>query len=221
MTSAKNNNELVLEITSDFVCPWCYIGDTRLEEALKKAAPKLKVTRQWRPYELNRNMPEDGMDRKEYLSKKFGGADKLKEIDERLKSLGAEDGLDFRPDLIKKSPNTLKAHRLMWLAAKEDKADELAMLIFKAYFTEGKDIGDAAVLTTLAGKAGLDEKKIKAFLASDEGTAEIRKMEDEGTDRGIQGVPFTVIDGEELHGALPVDDIVDTLNTVLKVRQAA
>ena len=221
MTSAKNDKELVLEITSDFVCPWCYIGDTRLEAAIEKVAPKLKVIRKWRPYELNRNMPVDGMDRKEYLSKKFGGADKLKEIDERLKSLGAEDGLDFRPDLIKKSPNTLKAHRLMWLAAKEDKADELAMLIFKAYFTEGKDIGDAAVLTALAGKAGIDEKKAKAFLASNEGTAEIRKMEDEGADRGIQGVPFTVIDGEELHGALPVDDIVDTLNTVLKVRQAA
>jgi predicted DsbA family dithiol-disulfide isomerase len=222
MTSAKKDNELIIEITSDFVCPWCYIGDTRLDEALKKAAPKLKVRKEWRPYELDATIPEAGVDRRQYMIKKFGSADRLQEIDERLKSLGEKDGIGMRPDLIKKRPNTRKAHRLMLLAAKENRADELAVAIFKAYFSEGKDIGDAAVLAMLAGTAGIDEKKAKDFLSGNDGVKEIEQMEAEASERGISAVPFTVIGGDEtLHGALEVGDIVDSLDTALKGRQAA
>ena len=97
MTGAENKDELIIEITSDFVCPWCYIGEVRLEKALKQIGSDVKVRRAWRPYELNPDMPGGGMDRKEYLTKKFGSAEKLKEIDERLKSLGANDGIDMAP----------------------------------------------------------------------------------------------------------------------------
>ena len=222
MTSAEISNELVIEITSDFVCPWCYIGEVRLEKALKQIDSGVKVRRAWRPYELNPDMPGGGMDRKEYLTKKFGSAERLNEIDERLKALGADDGIDMHPDLIRISPNTRMAHRVMWLAAKDGKADALARLIFKSYFTEGRNIGDADLLAELAGKVGLDVKATRLFLAGTEGLEEVKQMEQEAKDRGINAVPFTVIGGsEEMHGALEVHDIVDSLHTALKLKKAA
>lgn len=222
MAGAEKSNELIIEITSDFVCPWCYIGEVRLEKALGQIGSDVKVRRAWRPYELNPDMPGGGMDRKEYLTKKFGSAERLQEIDERLKTLGANDGIDIHPDLIRISPNTRMAHRVMWLADKEDKADALARLIFKAYFTEGRNIGDADLLAALAGKVGLDAKATRLFLTGTEGVEEVKQMELEAKDRGIEAVPFTVIGGtEEMHGALEVHDIVDSLNTALKLKKAA
>src|ERR1700722_11631956 len=114
MTQRKHNDPLFIEITSDFVCPWCFIGEARLEKAIRLAAPEVPVQRAWRPYELNPDMPQEGRDRHDYMTQKFGAA-KVKAMEARMKELGREDGIEFRQELIKRSPNTRLAHRLNWL----------------------------------------------------------------------------------------------------------
>ncbi len=214
----KSSETLLIEITSDFVCPWCFIGEARLEQAIKLVAPKIEIKRSWHPYELNPDQPKEGIDRQEYMASRFG-LEKLKAMDARMKELGKEDGLEFRQELIKRSPNTHQAHRLNWLAEKEGKS--LAHSIFKAYFSEGKDIGDNEVLTALAGEAGMDIGQVSAFLSSNEGSNEVKKLEEQGKARGIQAVPFITIDNEEIRGAETVDEMVKTLNRALKQRKVA
>jgi len=209
---------LRIEITSDFVCPWCYLGEARLEKALKLAAPDMDISLKWRPYELNPNQPREGVDRQEYMEKKFG-LDRVKKMEAHMKELGKEEGLEFKQELIKRSPNTRQAHRLNWWSEKEGKP--VARLIFKAYFSEGRDIGDDNALIALAKEAGLDEKKTRAFLSSSEGLNEITAMEEQGRARGIQGVPFITIDNEEIHGAETVDVMADVLKKAIKLRKAA
>jgi len=218
MAQPKNSDSLHIEVTSDFVCPWCYIGDARLEKAIKLVAPTVSIKRSWRPYELNPDQPKEGVDRKEYMERKFG-AEKVKVMEARMKELGKEDSLNFQQELIKRAPNTRLAHRLNWFAAQQDK--DIALAIFKAYFTDGKDIGDIEVLTALAGEAGLDTKKTHAFLASDEGVTEIDRMEKEGRARGIQGVPFITIGNEEIHGAETVEEMAAALERALQELKAA
>ena len=218
MTQPKSNVSLPIEITSDFVCPWCYIGEARLEKALKLVAPAVTITRSWRPYELNPDQPKEGVDRQEYMTRRFG-AEKMKVMEARMKELGKEDGLEFRQELIKRSPNTRQAHRLNWLAEQEGKT--VARSIFKAYFSDGKDIGDDEVLAALAGEAGMDAKKVRAFLSSDEGTKEIERLEKEGRARGIEGVPFIVIGSEEIHGAETVEEMTAALERALQELKAA
>jgi predicted DsbA family dithiol-disulfide isomerase len=210
--------QLVIETTSDFVCPWCYIGEARLEKALKLAAPAVTIKHSWRPYELNPDQPKEGVDRKEYMERRFG-AEKMKVMEARMKELGKEDGLEFHQELIKRSPNTRQAHRLNWFAAQEGK--DIARAIFKAYFSEGKDIGNDEVLVALAGEAGMDAKKTRAFLASDEGTADLERLEKEGRARGIQGVPFITIGSEEIHGAETVEEMTAALERALQGLKAA
>jgi predicted DsbA family dithiol-disulfide isomerase len=218
MAQAKNNDSLVIEITSDYVCPWCYLGEARLEKAIRLAAPKVSIKRSWRPYELNPDQPKEGVDRQEYMIRRFG-AEKVQVMQARMKELGKEEGLEFHQELIKRSPNTRQAHRLNWLAEQEGKS--LATAIFKAYFSGGKDIGNDEVLTALAAEAGMDKKKVRAFLSSDEGTDEIERMEQEGRARGIEGVPFIVIGSEEIHGAETVEDMTAALERALKSLKAA
>ena len=215
MTQSKT---LFIEVTSDFVCPWCYLGDVRLEKALKTLTPAAEIKINWKPYELNPQQPKEGVDRQEYMNKKFG-AEKVKMMEARMKELGREDGIEFRHDLIKRSPNTRLAHRLNWRAAQEGK--DIARDIFKAYFSDGKDIGDINVLTSLATTAGMDVKKTQAFLISEEGATEIERMEKEGRTRGIQGVPFITIGDEEIHGAETVEEMTAALERALQKLKAA
>jgi predicted DsbA family dithiol-disulfide isomerase len=212
------DDPLRIEVTSDFVCPWCYLGEARLEKALKLAAPKMGISLKWRPYELNPNQPKEGVDRQEYMAKKFG-LDRVQKMQAHMKELGQEEGLDFRQELIKRSPNTRQAHRLGWWAEKEGKS--VARLIFKAYFSEGRDIGDDNVLIALAKEAGLDEKKTRACLSSGEGTDDVLKLEEQARARGIQGVPFITIDNEEIHGAETVEVMTRIIEKAIKLRKAA
>ena len=218
MAQNKDSDSLLIEVTSDFVCPWCFIGEARLQQAIKLVAPDVPLKFSWKPYELNPDQPKDGVDRQEYMSRRFG-AEKIKMMDARMKELGKEDGLEFRQELIKRSPNTRQAHRLNWFAEKEGKS--LATSIFKAYFTDGKDIGDDEVLTALVGEAGMDTKKVRAFLSSNEGTQEVERLEERGRKRGIQGVPFITIGGEEIHGAELVEEMAAALKRALKGQKIA
>jgi predicted DsbA family dithiol-disulfide isomerase len=205
--------KLILEVTSDFVCPWCLIGHIRLERAIKDSGLEDKIKIHWLPYELNPLMSSRGMDRTEYLSRKFGSTERLKELDAHMKEVGLEDGIEFRHDLIKTSPNTLDAHRLTWLAQEQhrEKADALVRRIFMAYFTEGKDIGKKEELAKLADEIGIDGIEVREFLMSGKGTDEVRELERDAGMRGVRMVPNFLINGQEIRGAVPSSDIEEIL----------
>ncbi|MBY0503758.1 MAG: DsbA family oxidoreductase [Bryobacteraceae bacterium] len=206
---------LDLTVVSDVICPWCYVGKKNLERALVILGPALCCEITWRPYELNPTMPAGGMDRWEYRSKKFGSWAHSQSLDAQVAAAGAQAGIHFRHDLIVRTPNTFQAHRLIWLAGQEGVQNRVVEGLFRAYFTEGRDVGDAAVLTELAVEAGLDRRRTAVFLESDEGSDALRQQQERLRD-GVSGVPSFHLDGEFLFsGALKPELIASHL------RQAA
>ena len=157
---SEANEILTIDIVSDVVCPWCYVGEKRLEEALAEEAGPVAV--RWRPYQLDPTIPEAGLDRAEYMEKKFGNSGRVKSAHDNLTRLGAEVGLPFAFDKIKRSPNTLDAHRLIRWAASAGVQAKVVDRLFKAYFVEGRDIGDRNVLLAIAGECGLDPGSSKS-----------------------------------------------------------
>ena len=151
---SEADDVLTIDIVSDVVCPWCYVGEKRLEAALAEEPGPVVV--RWRPYQLDPTIPEGGLDRAEYMEKKFGKSGRLQSAHDNLTRLGAEVGVPFAFDKIKRSPNTLDAHRLIRWAASAGVQAEVADRLFKAYFVEGRDIGDRKVLLEIAAECGLD-----------------------------------------------------------------
>lgn len=198
---------LTVDIISDVICPWCYVGKRRLERALK-AVPGGKAVRvRWLPFQLNPDMPAGGMNRKEYRSAKFGSWQRSQELDARVAAVGATEGIVFAHDRMERTPNTLDAHRLIALAAKEGVQDAIVEALFRGYFTQGRDISDRAVLLDVVAEAGLDRSRAEAFLTGD--TNDIRREEAEARRLGVSGVPFFVINGKVvLSGARNVTDFL-------------
>ncbi len=195
---------LSIDVYSDVICPWCYLGKKRLEMALAEwdGGP---VQIRFLPYELNPSTPEEGIDHHAYLASKMGSEKALEAAHARLADLGKEVGLHYRFDLVKKIPNTFQAHRVLWFAEKEGKDRELHDAFFKAYFTDGKDLTQAGTLVELAGSVGLDKAKVEAFLKSDEGGKEVKESEEKAYDLGVTGVPFFVFNNQfAVSGAQPV-----------------
>jgi predicted DsbA family dithiol-disulfide isomerase len=196
---------LELQIVSDAICPWCYIAKQHLNVALAQLASEgihLKV--HWMPFELNADMPKTGLDRKEYRSRKFGSWEKSQSLDAGVTAAGKAAGVEFRHDLMQRTPNTFDSHRLVWLAGQEGVQDAVVESLFRAYFSEGKDIGDASILAAAAAGAGMDRERVKAFLAGTEGAEEVRLEIDLGRRFGTQGVPTFVLNGQPLFsGAQP------------------
>ena len=184
-----------LLVVVDTVCPWCWLGKRRLDAALSAlAAEGLHLSRQWHPFQLNPDMPPGGMPRAEYRARKFGSVERGRELDARLAAEGAKDGLAFEFERIERSPNSLASHRLLRLAAREGGpalADAVAEVIFAAYFSEGRDIGDAAVLAAIGDAAGLPPGRAAAMLAGDELAGEV--AEDAARAAGIGGVPAIIL----------------------------
>ncbi|MER3493123.1 MAG: disulfide bond formation protein DsbA [Mastigocladus sp. ERB_26_2] len=203
---------LTVEIISDFICPWCLVAETRLNRAIAQLDSSVKVQRIWYPFELNPDMPKAGMDRKTYRSKKFGSWEYSQMLDAKTIEATQADGIEFRYDLIRVTPNTFDAHRLTWLAAKNGKATEMAERILKAYFSEGQNIGDIETLANLAADIGIDAK---AFLWSDAGIEEVRELERQAKARGIHSVPSIRIGQETLIGAQPIDVLLTALQNAL------
>ena len=201
-----------VEIYSDMVCPWCFIGKRRLEQALETAGYANHVQVTWRPFQLNPTMPKSGMDRYTYLEAKFGGAEGRRAIEERLAKAGEADGIVFAFDRIARTPNTFEAHRLMWFAQQHKKQDDLAEVLFRAYFSEGRDIGNGQTLVDIAAEIWLDRDKTRQFLASDQGVEEVRAEEAAGHRLGIRAVPYFVLNGTyAISGAQPPDIFVSVL----------
>lgn len=203
---------LSIEIYSDIVCPWCFIGKRRLEQALETAGYTQQTDIAWRPFQLNPTMPKSGMDRRAYLDAKFGGAEARRAMEERVAKAGEMDGIVFAFDRIERTPNTFEAHHLIWFAQQQGKQGDLTEALFLAYFTEGRDIGDKQELVEVAAETGLDRDEVQQFLASDQGVEEVRAEEAAGHRMGIRGVPYFVLNGRyAISGAQPPDRFVSAL----------
>ncbi len=181
---------VVIDIVSDVVCPWCYIGKRRLETALAERAD-VDVTARWHPFQLDPTIPPGGLDRRDYMVKKFG-AGRIDEIHARLAEAGRAEGLDFAFDRIKRSVNTLDAHRVLRWAAMAGVQDAAAEALFRAYFMEGRDIADAEVLAEIAGSVGLDQAETAAALATDRDKHEVQAEIATAVRIGVSGVPFFI-----------------------------
>jgi predicted DsbA family dithiol-disulfide isomerase len=190
---SEANDVLTIDIVSDVVCPWCYVGEKRLESALAEEAGPVVV--RWRPYQLDPTIPEAGLDRAEYMEKKFGKSGRLKSVHDNLTRLGAELGLPFAFDKIKRSPNTLDAHRLIRWAATAGAQTEVVDRLFKAFFVEGRDIGDRKVLVEIAGECGLEASKVEKALADGADSGLVRQEIEEAQAMGVSGVPFFIFGG--------------------------
>jgi len=178
-----------IDIVSDAVCPWCFIGKRRLEAALAQAPEEFSLFVGWRPFQLNPDMPAEGADRKAYLAAKFGGADRADRMYQSVSEVGATVGIDFRFDAIQRTPNTIDAHRLIGLSGRAGVQDAVVEGLFRAYFLEGRDIGDHGVLTAIGTAAGLEAKVLAAYLAGTEDVERVRSEDATARRMGIQGVP--------------------------------
>jgi predicted DsbA family dithiol-disulfide isomerase len=195
---------VTIDIVSDVVCPWCYVGKRRLERALGsmelESAPKII----WRPFQLNPGMPREGMDRKTQRVAKFGSWEAALDRDAMVAQAGAADGIPFAFDKILRTPNTFDSHRLLWFADRSGLQDELAEALFAAFFVEGMDIGQTEVLVEVACATGLDRKTVTDFLEGNGGVAEVEEEEAHFKNLGINAVPFFIINGRHaLSGAQP------------------
>jgi predicted DsbA family dithiol-disulfide isomerase len=200
----------VIQVVSDVVCPWCFIGKRRLEKALDLMGRK-DVAVEWRPFQLNPNAPKEGWNRREYRAAKFGGIEVADRLQDRVVAAGASEGLQFRFDLVAKTPNTFDAHRLIWLAGREGVQDGVVEGLFRAYFLEGRDVGDRGVLREIGLNGGLE-----TLLDTDLGIAEVSREEERARVRGVSGVPTFFFDGAAVtSGAHPAELLAAMLAPVV------
>src|SRR5882724_3973656 len=157
---------LAIEVISDAICPWCWVAKRRLDRAIAAIAPDVSASVTWRPFELNPEMPKAGVDRRAYRSAKFGSWQRSQALDAQVAAAGRSDGLVFDHDKMERTPNTVDAHRLIWLAGQHGKQGDVVDGLFAAYFNEGHDIGDPTVLADIGASTGLDRVRILAVLAS-------------------------------------------------------
>jgi predicted DsbA family dithiol-disulfide isomerase len=200
-----------ITVTSDFICPWCYIGEKRLARALERLPPGIDVQLEWLPFELNPDMPAEGMDRRAYLSRKFGSWQRVEAIQAQMVSAGRGDGASFDYAAVQWTPNTFLAHRLSWFAQREGKQRAFVEAALEAYFAHGRDTGSSNVLADIASDVGLDREAAASFLNSDAGAQSVRTLERTALERGIQGVPYFDIGGIAMAGAQPAEMILQTI----------
>jgi predicted DsbA family dithiol-disulfide isomerase len=205
---------LKIDIVSDVVCPWCYIGKRRIENALT-LVPDVPVDVHWRPFFLNSWVPREGIGREEYLTAKFGSVEAYKGIAGRVVAAAGEEGLSYRPDLVKRQPNTIDCHRLIHWAEAQGKASEMEQRLMELYFRDGGDLTDVNVLVQAAADVGLDAEDVRRRLATDEDVALISGQAQEASDKGISGVPtFVFAQKHAVSGAQPADQLARAIRQV-------
>jgi predicted DsbA family dithiol-disulfide isomerase len=182
---------LTIDVVSDVVCPWCYLGKRRLALALAEA-DGARIAVRWRPYQLDPSIPAGGLDRRAYLRNKFRDDKRLDEVHARLTALGAEVGLAYRFEAIARAPNTLDAHRLIRWAAAADAQDKVVERLFQLYFEEGGDIGDRALLVEVARQCGMDGEAVEKGLADGDDVEAVRAEIAQAQSMGVTGVPFFI-----------------------------
>jgi len=207
---------LHIEVISDVICPWCFVGKRRLEKAIAALDGPHEVRVRWLPFQLNPAMPKEGISRKEYRTRKFGSWERSLELDAQIVAVGETEGIHFAPDRIERTPNTVDAHRLIWLADQHGVQDAVVEALFRAYFTEGRDISNRQALIDVVAEAGLDRHRAEALLKNDDGLETF--MEAEGLSRRhrVDGVPFFIINGKiTLAGAQQPDAFLAAFSQAL------
>jgi predicted DsbA family dithiol-disulfide isomerase len=184
-----------IDVVSDVVCPWCFIGKRRLEKALA-LTPGIPVDVHWRPYFLNEWVPREGMSREDYLTTKFGSPARYKDIAQRVGAAAAEEGLVYAADKMTRQPNTLDCHRLIRWADAQGKAAAMKQKLMDLYFTEGADLSDHETLVRAAADVGLNSDAVRSALASDQDVAEVQREAESAREAGIQGVPCFIFGGK-------------------------
>ena len=202
-----------LDVYSDVICPWCYIGKQHMQRALASLeAEGLRFQVGWRPFQLNPDMPKPGVARDEYRAAKFGSLARSRELDQQVADAARAAGIEIRHDRMLRTPNTMDAHRLIRWAGMEGRQDQVVDRLFEAYFVEGQDIGDRAVLATIASACGFDRNAVLAYLESDSGAEEVAAEDAAVRRAGLSGVPTFVLDRHVLFsGAVPPDVFAEAL----------
>jgi predicted DsbA family dithiol-disulfide isomerase len=193
--SAQNTSPLPIDVVSDVVCPWCFIGKHRLDKALTLLPPELPVAVNFRPYFLNPWVPREGIDRTTYLETKFGSVERYAGIAKRVAAAAAAEGLTYAVDRMKRQPNTLDCHRLILWAAERGDAARMKQRLMELYFTEGADLSNPEALVQAAVDCGMDGDTVRAKLASDTDVERVQREADAAKEAGIDGVPTYIIGG--------------------------
>jgi predicted DsbA family dithiol-disulfide isomerase len=212
----SQDNSITVDVVSDVVCPWCFIGQKRLDKAVA-AVGDVDVHIRWRPFQLDGTIPPQGMDRRQYMLAKFGSEQRIREIHARIEPLGAAEGISFAFDAIKVAPNTLDAHRVIrWAgAAGEDIQNRLARRLFQLNFEEGANIGDHAILIEAAREAGMDASVVETLLPTDADVEAVRTEIATASRMGITGVPCFLLEGKyAVMGAQEADALADAIRQV-------
>ena len=186
------SDPLPITVYSDVICPWCYVGKRRLEAALAGPGMPAAIEFTWRPFELNPDMPAEGVERKVYRARKFGDA-RSAQLDVQMARTGRDLGIEFAFDRMQRTPNTRLAHRLIWEADRQNRQDALVERLFHGYFEEGLDIGRTDVLESIAAAAGLEADGVDRALSGPDSLEAVTKLEQQGYGMGIQGVPFFIL----------------------------
>jgi predicted DsbA family dithiol-disulfide isomerase len=209
---------VIVDVTSDVICPWCYIGKRRLERAVRALGGRHEVRVRWHPFQLNPTMPREGMVRRAYRTAKFGSWERSQALDAQVAAAGGAEGIDFAFDRIGRTPNTLDSHRLIAVAGEQGVQDGVVEALFRGYFTEGRDLSDKGTLLDLAARGGLDRGRAEALLGGDEDLEGLRAAEGQARRLGVQGVPFFVINGEvALSGARESSAFLAAFDRVLNM----
>ncbi|WP_342362468.1 DsbA family oxidoreductase [Terrarubrum flagellatum] len=215
--SAKT--KVTVDVVSDVVCPWCYVGKKHLEEAVR-LRPDLDIEMRFLPYQLDETIPEEGLPRRDYMMKKFGDEARIEAIHDRLREVGRADNIPFAFEKITVSPNTLDSHRIIRWAAEAGVQPAVKDRLMRAYFTEGADLSDHAVLAKLAGEAGMVEAQVAEWLETDNDKDAVRADIQRARMMGVQGVPFFIIDhAVGVSGAQPADTLAQAIDYALKQRE--
>lgn len=207
--------KIKIDIVSDVVCPWCYIGKRRIEKAIDQLKDQFEFEISYLPFELNAQVPKEGLDQREYLSNKFGGGDRFTQLTQHVTSVAATEGLKFDFNKQKVMPNTRDAHRIIWLAKQEGKQLAVKEAFMKAYFEEGIDLSNPKNLIAISVACGLSEEKVTALLRTDEGLKEVIATEKLNVQRGVSGVPFYIINDQYgISGAQPTEVFIQALTQI-------
>ncbi|MDX8434417.1 MULTISPECIES: DsbA family protein [Mesorhizobium] len=212
----SGENSVTVDVVSDVVCPWCFIGQKRLDRAIA-AAGDVEVHARWRPFQLDPTIPPEGMDRRDYMIAKFGSEERIRQIHARIEPLGEAEGIHFAFDAIKVAANTLDAHRVIrWAgAAGEEVQNRLVRRLFQLNFEEGANLGDHAVLTAAAREAGMDASVVETLLPTDADIEAVRTEITTASRMGITGVPCFLLEGKyAVMGAQEADTLADAIRQV-------
>lgn len=208
-----------IDVISDVVCPWCFIGKRNLEAALaawRELHPGDEApTVSWHPFQLNPDLPGTGMPRAQYIADKFGGPDRAKEIYARVAKAGASAGIEFNFDGIVRQPNTIDPHRLVHLAGEQGRQDEMVEALFRSYFLNEADLTNADTLADIAASAGLDREQVAGYLSTDKDKPLIHNGDHRARTIGVQGVPFFIFNQKyAVSGAQPPEVLLDVMQKI-------